>query len=36
MKEKDPINNVRFYSKDDPTTAIQIRKHQVWTEDQRI
>ncbi|KAI3357660.1 hypothetical protein L3Q82_016068 [Scortum barcoo] len=29
MKEKDPINNVRFYCKDDPTTAIQIRKNQV-------
>ncbi|XP_059190172.1 deoxynucleoside triphosphate triphosphohydrolase SAMHD1-like [Centropristis striata] len=29
MKEKNPINNVRFYCKDDPTTAIQIRKNQV-------
>ncbi|XP_074500271.1 deoxynucleoside triphosphate triphosphohydrolase SAMHD1-like [Sebastes fasciatus] len=29
MKEKDPINNVRFYCKDDPTKAIQIRKNQV-------
>ncbi|XP_037628429.1 deoxynucleoside triphosphate triphosphohydrolase SAMHD1-like isoform X2 [Sebastes umbrosus] len=29
MKEKDPVNNVRFYCKDDPTKAIQIRKNQV-------
>nr|XP_020463719.1 deoxynucleoside triphosphate triphosphohydrolase SAMHD1-like [Monopterus albus] len=29
MKEKNPINNVRFYSKNDPTKAIQIRKNQV-------
>lgn len=29
MKEKNPINNVRFYCKDNPTTAIQIRKNQV-------
>uniref|UniRef100_A0A7N6A1L4 Deoxynucleoside triphosphate triphosphohydrolase SAMHD1 n=1 Tax=Anabas testudineus TaxID=64144 RepID=A0A7N6A1L4_ANATE len=29
MKEKNPINNVRFYCKSDPTTAIQIRKSQV-------
>uniref|UniRef100_A0A4W6DEK6 SAM domain and HD domain 1 n=1 Tax=Lates calcarifer TaxID=8187 RepID=A0A4W6DEK6_LATCA len=29
MKEKNPVNNVRFYCKDDPTTAIQIRKNQV-------
>ncbi|XP_022597665.1 deoxynucleoside triphosphate triphosphohydrolase SAMHD1-like isoform X1 [Seriola dumerili] len=29
MKEKNPINNVRFYCKDDLTTAIQIRKNQV-------
>ncbi|TKS77698.1 Deoxynucleoside triphosphate triphosphohydrolase SAMHD1 [Collichthys lucidus] len=29
MKEKNPINNVRFYCKDDITTAIQIRKNQV-------
>ncbi|CAJ1085055.1 deoxynucleoside triphosphate triphosphohydrolase SAMHD1 [Xyrichtys novacula] len=29
MKEKNPINNVRFYCKDDPTKAIQIRKNQV-------
>lgn len=32
MKEKNPINNVRFYCKSDPTTAIQIRKSQVRTE----
>lgn len=31
MKEKDPINNVRFYCKEDPTKAIQIRKNQVRT-----
>ncbi|XP_075957530.1 deoxynucleoside triphosphate triphosphohydrolase SAMHD1 isoform X2 [Anarhichas minor] len=29
MKEKNPINNVRFYCKDDPNKAIQIRKNQV-------
>ncbi|XP_062314410.1 deoxynucleoside triphosphate triphosphohydrolase SAMHD1 [Osmerus eperlanus] len=29
MKEKNPINNVRFYCKNDPTKAIQIRKNQV-------
>uniref|UniRef100_A0A3B3ZVS1 Deoxynucleoside triphosphate triphosphohydrolase SAMHD1 n=1 Tax=Periophthalmus magnuspinnatus TaxID=409849 RepID=A0A3B3ZVS1_9GOBI len=29
MKEKNPINNVRFYCKNDLTTAIQIRKNQV-------
>ncbi|XP_032376450.1 deoxynucleoside triphosphate triphosphohydrolase SAMHD1 isoform X1 [Etheostoma spectabile] len=29
MKEQNPINNVRFYCKDDLTTAIQIRKNQV-------
>ncbi|XP_068604146.1 deoxynucleoside triphosphate triphosphohydrolase SAMHD1 [Brachionichthys hirsutus] len=29
MKEKDPINNVRFYCKDDFTKAIRIRKNQV-------
>ncbi|KAM9752024.1 deoxynucleoside triphosphate triphosphohydrolase SAMHD1 [Menidia menidia] len=29
MKEKNPINNVRFYSKNDLTKAIQIRKNQV-------
>ncbi|XP_017270422.1 deoxynucleoside triphosphate triphosphohydrolase SAMHD1 isoform X2 [Kryptolebias marmoratus] len=29
MKEKNPINNVRFYCKEDPTKAIQIRKNQV-------
>lgn len=29
MKEKNPINNVRFYCKDDPNKAIMIRKSQV-------
>lgn len=29
MKEKNPINNVRFYCKDDPNKAIMIRKNQV-------
>ncbi|KAF6714556.1 Deoxynucleoside triphosphate triphosphohydrolase SAMHD1 [Oryzias melastigma] len=29
MKEKNPINNVRFYCKNDPNKAIQIRKNQV-------
>ncbi|KAM6977811.1 deoxynucleoside triphosphate triphosphohydrolase SAMHD1 [Aplochiton taeniatus] len=29
MKGKNPINNVRFYCKEDPTKAIQIRKNQV-------
>lgn len=29
MKDKDPISNVRFYCKDDPTTAVKIRKDQV-------
>ncbi|KAM6924386.1 deoxynucleoside triphosphate triphosphohydrolase SAMHD1-like [Xenentodon cancila] len=29
MKEKNPINNVRFYCKNDLTKAIQIRKDQV-------
>ncbi|XP_040009322.1 deoxynucleoside triphosphate triphosphohydrolase SAMHD1 isoform X2 [Xiphias gladius] len=29
MQEKNPINNVRFYCKDDLTTAVQIRKDQV-------
>lgn len=29
MKDKDPISNVRFYCKDDPTTAIKIHKDQV-------
>ncbi|XP_029363303.1 deoxynucleoside triphosphate triphosphohydrolase SAMHD1-like isoform X1 [Echeneis naucrates] len=29
MKKKNPINNVRFYCKDDITTAVQIRKNQV-------
>ncbi|KAF4097094.1 deoxynucleoside triphosphate triphosphohydrolase SAMHD1 [Onychostoma macrolepis] len=29
MKEKNPINNVHFYCKKDPTKAIKIRKKQV-------
>uniref|UniRef100_A0A665T5K2 Deoxynucleoside triphosphate triphosphohydrolase SAMHD1 n=1 Tax=Echeneis naucrates TaxID=173247 RepID=A0A665T5K2_ECHNA len=29
MKKKNPINNVRFYCKDDIITAVQIRKNQV-------
>ncbi|XP_034063432.1 deoxynucleoside triphosphate triphosphohydrolase SAMHD1 [Gymnodraco acuticeps] len=29
MKDKNPINNVRFYCKDDLSKAIQIRKNQV-------
>lgn len=29
MKEKNPINNVRFYCKEDPTKAIKICKNQV-------
>lgn len=29
MKDKDPISNVRFYCKDDPTKAFRIRKDQV-------
>ncbi|KAG7472413.1 hypothetical protein MATL_G00108560 [Megalops atlanticus] len=29
MKEKNPVNNVRFYCKNDPTKAIKIRKNQV-------
>lgn len=29
MKEQNPINNVRFYCKNDLTKAIQIRKNQV-------
>ncbi|KAK2851501.1 hypothetical protein Q5P01_007777 [Channa striata] len=29
MKEKNPINNVRFYCKNDLTKVIQIRKNQV-------
>nr|ATN38606.1 SAMHD1 [Ctenopharyngodon idella] len=29
MKEKNPINNVHFYCKNDPTKAIKIRKNQV-------
>lgn len=33
MKDQDPIENVRFYSKDDLTTAFEINKNQVWNED---
>ncbi|XP_068453256.1 deoxynucleoside triphosphate triphosphohydrolase SAMHD1-like [Clinocottus analis] len=29
MKDKNPINNVHFYCKDDPNKAVQIRKNQV-------
>lgn len=29
MKDMDPISNVRFYCKDDPTTAVRIHKDQV-------
>ncbi|XP_043946114.1 deoxynucleoside triphosphate triphosphohydrolase SAMHD1 [Protopterus annectens] len=29
MKEQNPINNVNFYCKDDPSRAIKIRKNQV-------
>lgn len=29
MKEKNPINNVRFYCKNDPRKAIRIRRNQV-------
>ncbi|XP_023654519.1 deoxynucleoside triphosphate triphosphohydrolase SAMHD1 isoform X1 [Paramormyrops kingsleyae] len=29
MKAKNPINNVRFYCKNDPSKAIKIRKNQV-------
>uniref|UniRef100_A0A8C4SHA4 Deoxynucleoside triphosphate triphosphohydrolase SAMHD1 n=1 Tax=Erpetoichthys calabaricus TaxID=27687 RepID=A0A8C4SHA4_ERPCA len=29
MKEKNPVNNVRFYCKNDPEKAIRIRKDQV-------
>lgn len=31
MKEKNPINNMRFYCKNDPTKAYQISKDQVTT-----
>lgn len=31
MKEKNPVNNVYFYCKNDPTKAIKIRKNQVST-----
>lgn len=33
MKDQDPIENVRFYCKDDLTTAFEINKKQVWNED---
>ena len=36
MKNENPIKYVRFYCKDNPTTAIQIRKNQVRTEDHSI
>ncbi|KAJ8412002.1 hypothetical protein AAFF_G00142690 [Aldrovandia affinis] len=29
MKKKNPINNMRFYSKNDPSKAFKIRRHQV-------
>ncbi|TNN49460.1 Deoxynucleoside triphosphate triphosphohydrolase SAMHD1 [Liparis tanakae] len=29
MKDKNPVNNVHFYCKDDPDKAVQIRKNQV-------
>lgn len=29
MKDKNPINSVHFYCKNDPTKAIKIRKNQV-------
>uniref|UniRef100_A0A8C2ZFA7 Deoxynucleoside triphosphate triphosphohydrolase SAMHD1 n=1 Tax=Cyclopterus lumpus TaxID=8103 RepID=A0A8C2ZFA7_CYCLU len=29
MKDKNPINNVHFYCKDNPNMAVQIRKNQV-------
>lgn len=32
MKEKDPIDSVRFYCKDDLTKAFKICKKQVWIE----
>lgn len=31
MKEKNPVNNVYFYCKNDPTKAIKIHKNQVST-----
>lgn len=33
MKDKNPINNVHFYCKNDLAKAIQIRKNQVRTEE---
>lgn len=33
MKDQDPIENVRFYCKDDLTKAFEINKNQVWNED---
>lgn len=29
MKEKNPVNSVHFYCKNDPNKAIKIRKNQV-------
>ena len=29
MKEKNPIDNVRFYMKDNPNEPIKVRKDQV-------
>lgn len=34
MKEKNPVNNVRFYCKNDLNKAIMIRKNQVRSEEQ--
>lgn len=33
MKDQDPIENVRFYCKDDLNKAFGICKDQVWNED---
>ncbi len=30
MKDKNPIDHVRFYRKNDPTTAIIVKKEQVF------
>lgn len=32
MKDQDPIENVRFYCKDDLRKAFEINKSQVWNE----
>ena len=29
MKDEDPIEHMRFYRKDDPTTAVKVRRDQV-------